>query len=458
MTAAAATRQVSETRPSDGVVSEVRLSPDGAAWSVTLHSKQQEIYSHPARIKVLAAGRRFGKSTLGAFWLLSGALDDHRRFGGGRSWVVTPTYSLGEPIYEACLRIAPVLSTTGRPALVMDDDTATTPYRVIRVGKSVIEFRSAERPRSLVGFGLRRLLLDESAQIPEPVYSYYLRPMLFDYAGPVLMISTPAGKNWFYRRFLEGLSYGTTQHDVKSWRGYSWENPWLSLSEIMKAKGDMLERAWAQEVEGEFLRESTSVFDGVHECAAGPSSDAPMVVGVDLARKVDATVLFGLDARGRWTNLFRWRKAAWEVQIDRIAWWSRLCEQHFHRAPLFVVDGTGVGDPVVERLSQKGVSVQPFVFTQQSKTFLVESWALALQQRMATVPRLEDAKDPVSGEPHGRVFLQEHEDFDVTLSDLGRPRYSAPEGAHDDCVMAAALAWHGLHHGVGVGAAPGALL
>ena len=43
------------------------------------------------------------------------------------------------------------------------------------------------------------------------------------------------------------------------------------------------------------------------------------------------------------------------------------------------------------------------------------------------------------------VLIGELEAYERTVSPVtGRSRYSAPEGMHDDCVMALALAWYGL--------------
>ena len=76
--------------------------------------------------------------------------------------------------------------------------------------------------------------------------------------------------------------------------------------------------------------------------------------------------------------------------------------------------------------------VRGFVFTGQSKPPLIESLALALERE-----ECQWQADP--------VWTSELEAYEVKYSGIaGRAVYSAPEGVHDDTVMARALAWHGV--------------
>ena len=91
-----------------------------------------------------------------------------------------------------------------------------------------------------------------------------------------------------------------------------------------------------------------------------------------------------------------------------------------------LVDSTGVGDPIVEMLQKHvGNRIEGYTFNQGSKQKLMEGLAVAIQQRTITFP-----DGPI------RQELQEFE-YEYTRSGV---RYSAPEGFHDDCVCALALA------------------
>ncbi|MGH7121228.1 MAG: hypothetical protein ACREFP_19925, partial [Acetobacteraceae bacterium] len=92
-----------------------------------------------------------------------------------------------------------------------------------------------------------------------------------------------------------------------------------------------------------------------------------------------------------------------------------------------LVDATGVGDPVVEALQRGGFgNFEGLKFTTQSKQQLMEGLAVAIQRQEIRFPE--------------GVLRNELEAFEYEYSRTG-VAYSAPEGQHDDCVCALALAW-----------------
>jgi hypothetical protein len=98
------------------------------------------------------------------------------------------------------------------------------------------------------------------------------------------------------------------------------------------------------------------------------------------------------------------------------------------------LDSTGVGDGVYDRLDAAGVPVQPVVFTSESKQRLVIALSNAMEKREIAFP--DDA-----------VLRGELEAFAYDELPSGKFRYGAPEGLHDDCVMALALAvWGRAQH------------
>jgi hypothetical protein len=89
-----------------------------------------------------------------------------------------------------------------------------------------------------------------------------------------------------------------------------------------------------------------------------------------------------------------------------------------------------MGEPVVEQLQRDNLPVRGFQTTASSKPPLIESLALAFERVEA---RWID--NPIA--------TGELEAYERTVSAVtGRSSYSAPEGMHDDIVMARALAWH----------------
>lgn len=73
-------------------------------------------------------------------------------------------------------------------------------------------------------------------------------------------------------------------------------------------------------------------------------------------------------------------------------------------------------------------NITPFRFTAHSKVELIQRLVVAVEQRRVSWPQALD------------VLTNEMKRFEYRLSPSGQISYSAPEGYHDDCVVALALA------------------
>jgi hypothetical protein len=150
---------------------------------------------------------------------------------------------------------------------------------------------------------------------------------------------------------------------------------------------------------------------------------APACWGWDLAKSRDWTVGVALDAAGTICRIERWQ-GPWQETIARI-------REASGDAPA-LVDATGAGDPVLEALQRGGLgNFEGFTFSAPSKQRLMEGLAVAIQRHEVRLP---------DGLPVGGMLRAELEAFEFEYSRTG-VRYAAPEGMHDDCVCALALAW-----------------
>ena len=150
----------------------------------------------------------------------------------------------------------------------------------------------------------------------------------------------------------------------------------------------------------------------------------PVCWGWDLARKVDWTVGIALDHLGDVCRFERFQRP-WEETTETIA--------SLVGSTKAVIDATGVGDPIVERLIRKlGNNIEPYVMTGPSKQQLMEGLAVAIQSRDISYPE--------------GVVSQELESFEYTYTRTG-VKYSAPGGMWDDCVTALALVVSGCSFG-----------
>jgi hypothetical protein len=209
----------------------------------TPHAGQEPIIRSNVRSRVVAAGRRFGKSELGAFdRLLPEAFQCYLRRNAiletGKRWeywIVGPEYTDSEKEFR---RLWNAISKLGIP---MDKKIVTdgigSRYNVDSGDMSIslwngafyVVGKSAKYPSTLVGEGLRGVVFAEAAKLKASVYDKYVRPTLTDFApttderGWVVMTSTPEGKNWFYDVWQRGLD--PKRPDWASWRRPSWDNP-----------------------------------------------------------------------------------------------------------------------------------------------------------------------------------------------------------------------------------------
>ena len=90
-------------------------------------------------------------------------------------------------------------------------------------------------------------------------------------------------------------------------------------------------------------------------------------------------------------------------------------------------ESNAMGDPVIEELQRDGLPVVAFQTTGTTKPPLIENLALALEREEWQFI-------------HEPVWTGELEAYERKVSPMtGRSQYSAPEGLHDDTVIARAL-------------------
>lgn len=379
-----------------------------------LHNGQRAIWDDPARFQVVAAGRRWGKSRLASLRCVVCALE------GGRAWWVFPSYPMAAVGWRMLKRM--VVQLPG--ASMREND------RLIEVNGGMIQIRSADNPDSLRGESLDMLVMDECAFMAEAAWTEALRPTLSDRQGHALFISTPKGRNWFWRLWKAAeLDDGVTW---RAWHLPTTSNPHIPATEVDAARRQLPERIYLQEYEAQFIEDGAGVFRRVHEAAtASPEDGATQgdeyVIGVDWGKHADFTALAVLNTgRRALVHLDRFNQIDYAVQVSRL---KGLCGR-FHPVAV-IAESNSMGEPLVEQLQREGLPVQPFQTTNASKTVAIESLVLAFERgEISIVP------DP--------VLLDELQSYEMQRLPSGLVRYTAPDGMHDDTVMALALAWSGI--------------
>ncbi len=129
-------------------------------------------------------------------------------------------------------------------------------------------------------------------------------------------------------------------------------------------------------------------------------------------------------------------------------------EQIATRRPRIWMDYTGVGRPVFDIFQQRGVPrLKPVVITFQGDEGPNGSGAdsvpkINLVSRLQALMHTGKLSVPSSDQmPLGKTFRRELMDFRVSYTAVGNMRFGAREGAHDDLILAVALAVYGLKSG-----------
>jgi len=206
---------------------------------------QQEVWSDPTRFKVIAAGRRTGKSRLAAYLLIVNALQTER----GHVFYVAPTQGQARTImWDLLLEIG---HTVIKGSHVNN-------LELTLINGTKISLKGADRPETMRGVSLKFLVLDEYADIKPEVWEMILRPALADQKGCALFIGTPMGRNHFYELY----KYAQLADDdtYKAWHFTSYDNPTLDKTEIESAKKSMSSFAFRQEFMASFESRGSEMF------------------------------------------------------------------------------------------------------------------------------------------------------------------------------------------------------
>ena len=148
---------------------------------------QLKVWQDPHRFKVLACGRRTGKSNLAIKLTLAKALEAPE---GSAVVYVAPTLGQARQIaWDALL-------DQGRDII---KSAHVNQLDITLVTGRKIHIRSAENPDTLRGLKLYFAVLDEAAFIKDDsTWTKIIRPALSDLEGEALFVSSPDGRNWFY--------------------------------------------------------------------------------------------------------------------------------------------------------------------------------------------------------------------------------------------------------------------
>jgi predicted phage terminase large subunit-like protein len=255
------------------------------AVNVELLDWQKKVFNDPTRFKVVAAGRRTGKSRLAAWMLIINALQAER----GHVFYVAPTQGQARDIMWQTL-------------LELGHDVITGSHinnlQIKLVNGATITLKGADRPETMRGVSLKFLVMDEYADMKPDVWEQVLRPALADQKGSAMFIGTPMGRNHFYELY----KYAELGDDetYAAWHFTSYDNNLLDPDEINIAKKSMSSYAFRQEFMASFEAVGSEMFkeEWVHYGEAPEAGD--YYIAIDLAGFEEVGHIENI-IYGRWT-------------------------------------------------------------------------------------------------------------------------------------------------------------
>ena len=397
------------------------------------HAGQRRVRSEARRFNVLAAGRRWRKTTMVMPIAVETVLA-----GGTVVWGA-PTYDQVATAYEETIRAGKgVIRFRRSPSM-----EAEIP------GAGRILFRSLDDPDNARSKTAHGVVIDEGGDVAEVAWYEVLRPMLIDTGGWAWIIGTPKGRNWFWREHVAAAD----RPDWRAWqiptlgcevtpgglvrKPHPYENPHIQFSELEAMFAGMAEARFRQEILAEFVEDAGGVFRGVMACATGALErprPGSFVLGVDWGKENDFTVLVLLEVdTGRVVDFDRFNRIDWHLQRRRL--WEMFSRWTAAGGRVSILaEANSIGGPQIEAL-QRGdrgegipaIPVQPFVTSQTSKGQVIEALQLAIETRRLCYPNRPE-------------IVNELQAFEQTRRPSGVMAYSAPDGMHDDVVMALAIA------------------
>ena len=229
---------------------------------------QQDVWNDNRRFKIVAAGRRTGKSRLAAWMLIVNALQAER----GHVFYVAPTQGQARDImWQTLLEL-------GHPVVA---SSHINNLQIKLINGSTISLKGSDRPETMRGVSLKFLVMDEYADMKPETFEQILRPALADQKGSALFIGTPMGRNHFYELY----KYAELEDDetYRAWHFTSYDNPLLDPSEIDTAKKSMSSYAFRQEFMASFEARGSEMFKEEWVKYGTEPEDGDYYISIDLA-------------------------------------------------------------------------------------------------------------------------------------------------------------------------------
>lgn len=392
------------------------------------HDAQKQIIIGKKKNTTIVAGRRFGKSRLMASEALYFALTNKKSI----QFIISHSQDQAKIIFNDLRELA-LDSSLVSPLVEVTKDF---PFPEIRFKSgSVIYARSTgnNEGKFLRGHKAHRIILDEAAFIKESIITNVISPMLADYDGDMIQISTPMGQNHFYESFMRGVR---GEPNYASFQFSSFENPHISHEFIKRKQKEITDIEFRTEWLGEFVDDQVCVFkwesinDAKRDFEESFESEPGRnyFIGVDIAKMHDYTTIVVIDGTDQkcckvvYTERFTGKPYSFVIE--------RILSCAFRFQPLkILLDETGVGAGITEQITAQLPQAEGFIFSMQSKISLINTLKTGLEQRRLIFSS------------NNSQLIDELRFYQYEITDAGNIKMNAPAKKHDDLCIGLALAY-----------------
>jgi len=413
----------------------------GAAEEITLRlpplHQHQEIFGNwdelnpGAQCLIAPCGTKVGKSFGAAWWITKELWVNPGLYG---VWI-GPTYlkcKIGYRYVKAMLPDIPGVNCIDSKLEIHFPNGSFLKFLHGRDAETTVE-----------GEAIDAFVIDESGKQKKQLW-FSLFTTITQTRGKGIITGTPRGFNWYYEEFRKAKAgdpfYVWVQLETTC-------NPYVSKKSIEQAKRLLPPNLYEQYYLAKFVSAS-SVFSSLHKMFDASLKvertarfwvhpDAELrkldtVTGWDIAKQRDYSVFFTVNTEGNVVGYARFRRIPYDAQVDRLAFYLNKFFGESDRSVRY--DATGVGSAITDLISQKDIDAAftPVVFSNKSKQDMVTRTSMAIEMDWLKCPRIEQI---------------EHEfgSLEVTVTKSGLFSYAAPDGEHDDVVMAAMLGVSGAY-------------
>jgi len=221
---------------------------------ITYHTNQLAIIKSNARFKVIAKGRRFGFTKMLSNYVIQRMLQKRIKV----LWVDTIYLNIERYVERYFYEVLNNLDKTFWKWRAIKNE--------LRILVSICDFRSADRPQNMEGFGYHLIVINEAGIVLKnrKIYEESILPMILDYEADVIIGGTPKGKrqkgkgksktHLFYELFKKTQD---NRHKTKDyWQSFqysTYDNDLLQTDEIKNLEKEMDRNLARQEIYGEFI-------------------------------------------------------------------------------------------------------------------------------------------------------------------------------------------------------------